>query len=73
MCAFWFGGYSPSLSGRVCVFSLACREGECSENISQDVMAAGNYSGITHLHDDIYAVVSDKSDSALFFKFRIQH
>ena len=35
-------------------------------------VAAGNYSGITHLHDDIYAVVSDKSDSALFFKFRIQ-
>lgn len=35
-------------------------------------VAAGNYSGITHLHDDIYAVVSDKSDSALYFKFRIQ-
>ena len=33
---------------------------------------AGNYSGITHLHDDIYAVVSDKSDSALFFNFSIQ-
>lgn len=33
---------------------------------------AGNYSGITHLHDDIYAVVSDKSDSALFFNFRVQ-
>lgn len=33
---------------------------------------AGNYSGITHLHDDIYAVVSDKSDSALFFNFRMQ-
>lgn len=33
---------------------------------------AGNYSGITHLHDDIYAVVSDKSDSALYFNFRIQ-
>ena len=32
----------------------------------------GNYSGITHLHDDIYAVVSDKSDSALYFNFRIQ-
>lgn len=32
----------------------------------------GNYSGITHLHDDVYAVVSDKSDSALFFNFRIQ-
>lgn len=32
----------------------------------------GNYSGITHLHDDIYAVVSDKSDSALFFNFRMQ-
>ena len=35
-------------------------------------VAAGNYSGITHLHDDIYAVVSDKSDSALYFNFRIQ-
>lgn len=33
---------------------------------------AGNYSGITHLHDDIYAVVSDKSDSALYFNFRMQ-
>ena len=35
-------------------------------------VSAGNYSGITHLRDDIYAVVSDKSDSALYFKFRIQ-
>ena len=34
-------------------------------------VAAGNYSGIAHLHDDIYAVVSDKSDSALYFNFRI--
>ena len=33
---------------------------------------AGNYSGITHLYDDIYAVVSDKSDSALYFRFKIQ-
>ena len=35
-------------------------------------VAAGNYSGIAHLHDDIYAVVCDKSDSALYFNFRIQ-
>lgn len=35
-------------------------------------VAAGNYSGIAHLHDDIYAVVSDKSDSVLYFNFRIQ-
>lgn len=35
-------------------------------------VAAGNYSGIAHLHDDIYAVVSDKSDGALYFNFRIQ-
>lgn len=35
-------------------------------------VAAGNYSGIVYLHDDIYAVVSDKSDSALYFNFRIQ-
>lgn len=33
---------------------------------------AGNYSGLTRLHDDIYAVVSDKSDSALYFRFRIR-
>ena len=32
----------------------------------------GNYSGITHLHDDVYAVVSDKADSAYFFYFRVQ-
>ena len=38
----------------------------------QKTVAAGNYSGIAHLHDDIYAVVSDKSDSALYFNFRIQ-
>lgn len=36
------------------------------------MVPAGNYSGITHLHDDVYAVVSDQSDSALYFKFRIQ-
>ena len=35
-------------------------------------VAPGNYSGITHLHDDLYAVVSDKSDSALYFNFQIQ-
>lgn len=35
-------------------------------------VTAGNYSGIAHLHDDIYVVVSDKSDSALYFNFRIQ-
>ena len=35
------------------------------------IVAAGNYSGIAHLHNDIYAVVSDKSDSALYFNFRI--
>ena len=33
---------------------------------------AGNYSGITHLYDDVYAVVSDKSDSTLFFLFKIK-
>lgn len=31
----------------------------------------GNYSGITRLHDDVYAMVSDKSDSALYFNVRL--
>lgn len=45
---------------------------ENSQKAFPKTVAAGNYSGIAHLHDDIYAVVSDKSDSALFFNFRIQ-
>ena len=45
---------------------------ENSQKAFPKTVAAGNYSGIAHLHDDIYAVVSDKSDSALYFNFRIQ-
>ena len=45
---------------------------ENSQKAFPNTVAAGNYSGIAHLHDDIYAVVSDKSDSALYFNFRIQ-
>ncbi len=45
---------------------------ENAQKCFPQTVPAGNYSGITHLHDDIYAVVSDKSDSALFFNFRIQ-
>ncbi|MEE1390767.1 MAG: esterase-like activity of phytase family protein [Segatella copri] len=45
---------------------------ENSQNAFPKTVAAGNYSGIAHLHDDIYVVVSDKSDSALYFNFRIQ-
>lgn len=45
---------------------------ENSQKAFPKIVAAGNYSGIAHLHDDIYAVVSDKSDSALYFNFRIQ-
>ena len=45
---------------------------ENSQKAFPKTVAAGNYSGIAHMHDDIYAVVSDKSDSALYFNFRIQ-
>lgn len=45
---------------------------ENSQKAFPKTVAAGNYSGIAHLHDDIYAVVNDKSDSALYFNFRIQ-
>lgn len=31
----------------------------------------GNYSGITRISDDVYAMVSDKSDSALYFNVRL--
>ena len=45
---------------------------ENSQKAFPNTVTAGNYSGIAHLHDDIYAVVSDKSDSALYFNIRIQ-
>ena len=45
---------------------------ENSQKAFPKTVAAGNYSGIAHLHDDIYAVVSDKSDSVLYFNFRVQ-
>lgn len=45
---------------------------ENSQKAFSKTVTAGNYSGIAHLHGDIYAVVSDKSDSALYFNFRIQ-
>ena len=45
---------------------------ENSQKAFPKTVAAGNYSGIAHLHDNIYALVSDKSDSALYFNFRIQ-
>ena len=45
---------------------------ENPQKVFPKTVAAGNYSGIAHLHDDIYAVVIDKSDSALYFNFRIQ-
>lgn len=32
---------------------------------------AGNYSGITNMGGDVYAMVSDKSDSALYFNVRL--
>ena len=35
------------------------------------LVPAGNYSGITHIKDDTYAVVSDKSESDGFFIFDI--
>lgn len=44
---------------------------ENSQKAFPKTVVAGNYSGIAHLHDDIYAVVSDKSDSALYINFRI--
>ena len=37
----------------------------------QKSVPAGNYSGITWLGDDRYAVVSDKSSTDGFFVFRI--
>ena len=36
-----------------------------------NTMPRGNYSGIARVDDDVYALVSDKSDSALFFNVRL--
>lgn len=37
----------------------------------EGVIPPGNYSGITPLGNDVYAIVSDKSDSALYFNARL--
>lgn len=44
---------------------------ECKQYHFPKEIPAGNYSGITHLEDDDYAVVSDKSDGDGFFIFNI--
>ena len=63
------GGASPMDSLKVHPWRVVC---EFPQKSFPKTVPAGNYSGITHLHDDIYAVVSDKSDSALYYRFRIQ-
>ena len=35
------------------------------------IVPRGNYSGITRVSDDVYTMVSDKSDSAIFFNVRL--
>mgnify|MGYP004560269383 CR=1 FL=1 len=37
----------------------------------RQTIPSGNYSGIIRLYDDVYAMVSDKSDSALYFNVRL--
>ncbi len=44
---------------------------ECAQKSFPDSIPAGNYSGITHIEGDEYAVVSDKSDTDGFFIFKI--
>ncbi|MCD8289924.1 MAG: esterase-like activity of phytase family protein [Prevotella sp.] len=44
---------------------------ECAQKSFPDSIPAGNYSGITHIEGDEYAVVSDKSDTDGFFVFKI--
>ena len=63
---------------------LACSTILCAQNNSKwslvrehqqksfaHTIPPGNYSGITPLGDDVYAMVSDKSDSALYFNVRL--
>lgn len=66
---FTVGGQEPQSINRSSEWRVV-REHE--QKCFPKTVPPGNYSGLTHLHDDIYAVVSDKSDSALYFNFRIQ-
>lgn len=55
---------TPSLSAQISV--------KINDQISfSKKIPPGNYSGITRLKDDLYAVVSDKSELDGFFIFRI--
>lgn len=44
---------------------------ECQQRSFTKSVPAGNYSGITRLHENTYAVVSDKSETDGFFIFNI--
>lgn len=44
----------------------------CRQRAFPDNVPAGNYSGITHIGGNEYAVVSDKSETDGFFVFRIE-
>lgn len=44
---------------------------ECRQRSFTKSVPAGNYSGITRLHENTYAVVSDKSETDGFFIFNI--
>lgn len=44
---------------------------ECRQRSFHKSVPAGNYSGITRLHENTYAVVSDKSETDGFFVFNI--
>ncbi|MCD8296263.1 MAG: esterase-like activity of phytase family protein [Prevotella sp.] len=44
---------------------------ECAQKTFPDSIPAGNYSGITHIEGDEYAVVSDKSETDGYFVFKI--
>lgn len=45
--------------------------GECSQKAFPKQIPAGNYSGITHIGGNDYAVVSDKSENDGFFIINI--
>ena len=44
---------------------------DCQQRSFNATIPPGNYSGITHITDNIYAVVSDKTESDGFFLFNI--
>lgn len=68
----WFSLFFLSLTCSVSAFAQWQVTRDNPQVAFHEVLPPGNYSGITHLYDDCYAMVSDKSSTDGFYLIRMK-